>query len=195
MYFCSFAYEKKGYANIYTPVQNYLFLCRWLLAIAMQLRQLVTLQVVRIANAAHSESADKQAEESRFLGRQVHSFGLAEHQRPRSGGEYRSFDPGRHQLELWRRVQLFRAIFPRGGQSVQGAGNVVRNFFIQSVKIRDFFQEIDGHSLLLMKRIDVLTSLKLKLGPALKIYRHIVKLQVRRDDPKLYWLWIVSIFI
>ncbi|KAI4461363.1 polycomb group protein [Holotrichia oblita] len=49
-------------------------------------------------------------------------------------------------------------------------------------------QEIDGPSLLLMKRIDVLTSLKLKLGPALKIYRHVVKLQVRRDDPKLYWL-------
>lgn len=51
-----------------------------------------------------------------------------------------------------------------------------------------FLQEIDGRSLLLMKRIDVLTSLKLKLGPALKIYRHVVKLQVRRDDPKLYWL-------
>ncbi|RZC34820.1 histone acetyltransferase KAT6A [Asbolus verrucosus] len=49
-------------------------------------------------------------------------------------------------------------------------------------------QEIDGRSLLLMKRIDVLTNLKLKLGPALKIYKHVVKLQVRRDDPKLYWL-------
>ncbi|KAJ8938886.1 hypothetical protein NQ318_016090 [Aromia moschata] len=49
-------------------------------------------------------------------------------------------------------------------------------------------QEIDGRSLLLLKRIDVLTNLKLKLGPALKIYRHVVKLQVRRDDPKLYWL-------
>ncbi|KAK4875783.1 hypothetical protein RN001_012205 [Aquatica leii] len=49
-------------------------------------------------------------------------------------------------------------------------------------------QEIDGRSLLLMKRMDVLTSLKLKLGPALKIYRHVVKLQFRRDDPKLYWL-------
>ncbi|CAH0556071.1 unnamed protein product [Brassicogethes aeneus] len=49
-------------------------------------------------------------------------------------------------------------------------------------------QEIDGRSLLLLRRMDVLTQLKLKLGPALKIYRHVVKLQVRRDDPKLYWL-------
>ncbi|KAJ8918794.1 hypothetical protein NQ315_011078 [Exocentrus adspersus] len=49
-------------------------------------------------------------------------------------------------------------------------------------------QEIDGRSLLLLTRIDVLTNLNLKLGPALKIYRHVVKLQVRRDDPKLYWL-------
>ncbi|KAJ3643563.1 hypothetical protein Zmor_026265 [Zophobas morio] len=49
-------------------------------------------------------------------------------------------------------------------------------------------QEIDGRSLLLLRRIDVLTNLKLKLGPALKIYKHVVKLQVRRDDPKLYWL-------
>lgn len=50
------------------------------------------------------------------------------------------------------------------------------------------FQDIDGHSLLLMKRSDVLTGLDLLLGPALKIYRHVLKLQVRRDDPKLYWL-------
>ncbi|KAK9880062.1 hypothetical protein WA026_008576 [Henosepilachna vigintioctopunctata] len=49
-------------------------------------------------------------------------------------------------------------------------------------------QEIDGRSLLLLRRLDVLTNLKLKLGPALKIYKHVVKLQVRRDDPKLYWL-------
>lgn len=50
------------------------------------------------------------------------------------------------------------------------------------------FQEIDGRSLLLMKRADVINGLKLKLGPALKIYRQVVKLQLRRDDPKLYWL-------
>lgn len=49
-------------------------------------------------------------------------------------------------------------------------------------------QDIDGHSLLLMKRSDVLSGLDLLLGPALKIYRHVLKLQMRRDDPKLYWL-------
>ncbi|XP_033221931.1 uncharacterized protein LOC117176048 [Belonocnema kinseyi] len=49
-------------------------------------------------------------------------------------------------------------------------------------------QDIDGPSLLMMKRSDVLNGLDLLLGPALKIYRHVLKLQVRRDDPKLYWL-------
>lgn len=38
-------------------------------------------------------------------------------------------------------------------------------------------QEIDGPSLLLMRREDVLTALGLKLGPALKIYRKVVRLQ------------------
>ncbi|XP_074652689.1 histone acetyltransferase KAT6B-like [Tubulanus polymorphus] len=38
-------------------------------------------------------------------------------------------------------------------------------------------QEIDGKSLLLMQRNDVLTGLSMKLGPALKIYSHIHKLQ------------------
>uniref|UniRef100_A0A8C5QVL5 SAM domain-containing protein n=1 Tax=Leptobrachium leishanense TaxID=445787 RepID=A0A8C5QVL5_9ANUR len=36
-------------------------------------------------------------------------------------------------------------------------------------------QEIDGKSLLLMTRSDVLTGLSLKLGPALKIYEYHVK--------------------
>jgi len=40
-------------------------------------------------------------------------------------------------------------------------------------------QEIDGKSLLLMKRNDVLTGLSLKLGPALKIYYHVQRLQTR----------------
>jgi len=38
-------------------------------------------------------------------------------------------------------------------------------------------QEIDGKALLLMTRSDVLTGLSLKLGPALKIYAHIQRLQ------------------
>ncbi|GCB78159.1 hypothetical protein scyTo_0020074, partial [Scyliorhinus torazame] len=36
-------------------------------------------------------------------------------------------------------------------------------------------QEIDGKSLLLMKRNDVLTGLAIKLGPALKIYEYHIK--------------------
>ena len=39
------------------------------------------------------------------------------------------------------------------------------------------FQEIDGKSLLLMKRSDVLTGLSIKLGPALKIHSHVARLQ------------------
>lgn len=39
-------------------------------------------------------------------------------------------------------------------------------------------QEIDGKSLLLMKRSDVLTGLSLKLGPALKMYTHVQNLQL-----------------
>lgn len=38
-------------------------------------------------------------------------------------------------------------------------------------------QEIDGHSLLLLKRSDVLQGLSLRLGPALKIYNHVMRLQ------------------
>jgi len=49
------------------------------------------------------------------------------------------------------------------------------------------FQEIDGHALLMMSRKDVVCGLNLLLGPALKIYRHVLKLQFRRDDPELYW--------
>ena len=40
-----------------------------------------------------------------------------------------------------------------------------------------YFQEIDGPSLLLLKRSDVLQGLSLRLGPALKIYNHVMKLQ------------------
>jgi len=43
-------------------------------------------------------------------------------------------------------------------------------------------QEIDGRAMLLMSRNDCLTGLRIKLGPALKIYHmHIHKLQKRTD--------------
>ncbi|XP_068708295.1 probable G-protein coupled receptor 19 [Montipora foliosa] len=38
-------------------------------------------------------------------------------------------------------------------------------------------QEIDGKALLLMSRNDVLTGMSIKLGPALKIYVHVARLQ------------------
>jgi hypothetical protein len=43
------------------------------------------------------------------------------------------------------------------------------------------FQEMDGSCVLVLQRKDVLQGLGLKLGPALKIYRHIKRLQTRRD--------------
>ncbi|XP_055682183.1 polyhomeotic-like protein 2 [Lutzomyia longipalpis] len=48
-------------------------------------------------------------------------------------------------------------------------------------------QEIDGTSLVLMKRDDVVSGLKLKLGPAIRIYRHVLMLQKRSSDPRLPW--------
>jgi len=38
-------------------------------------------------------------------------------------------------------------------------------------------EEIDGRTLLLLRRSDVVSGLSLKLGPALKIFDHISKLQ------------------
>ncbi|CAI9721705.1 histone acetyltransferase KAT6B-like [Octopus vulgaris] len=49
-------------------------------------------------------------------------------------------------------------------------------FVTQAEAFRE--QEIDGKSLLLMKRSDVLTGLSLKLGPALKMYTHVQNLQL-----------------
>lgn len=43
-------------------------------------------------------------------------------------------------------------------------------------------QEIDGQSLLLLKRNDVLTGLSFKLGPALKIYKHVSRLQLYHTE-------------
>lgn len=48
-----------------------------------------------------------------------------------------------------------------------------------------FQQEIDGACLLLMKRMDVLTELGIKLGPAVKIYERIKRLQSRCSSPNL----------
>jgi len=71
----------------------------------------------------------------------------------------------------------------------------------QPVQLRDFFtkkgfsdalsavfleQDIDGRSLLLMHRNDVVSCLGLKLGPALKLFSCIKKLQTRRNFPDCF---------
>ncbi|XP_075167451.1 L(3)mbt interactor in ovarian somatic cells [Haematobia irritans] len=48
-------------------------------------------------------------------------------------------------------------------------------------------QEIDGRSLLLLKRSDIVKKLPLKLGPSLRIYSVILKIQSQLNDPTLGW--------
>lgn len=50
-------------------------------------------------------------------------------------------------------------------------------------------QEIDGKSLLLMQRSDVLTGLSIRLGPALKIYERHVKVLQRTHFLECEDLW------
>ncbi|GAB0094062.1 uncharacterized protein DMENIID0001_092830 [Sergentomyia squamirostris] len=83
---------------------------------------------------------------------------------------------------------------PFGDQLVPDASTwtaaEVYNYFLKHFpKEADVFreQEIDGASLVLMKRDDVVTGLKLKLGPAIRIYRHVIMLQKRSSDPRLAW--------
>lgn len=65
----------------------------------------------------------------------------------------------------------------------------VENFFLsigfvdQAPAFKE--QEIDGKSLLLLKRSDVLTGLSIKLGPALKIYNHVKRLQTGLSDENI----------
>lgn len=47
--------------------------------------------------------------------------------------------------------------------------------------------EIDGMSLLLLKRSDVIKKLPIKLGPSLRIYSLILKIQTQLNDPTLAW--------
>ena len=48
---------------------------------------------------------------------------------------------------------------------------------VQTNPLSLVFKEIDGKALLLMSRNDVLTGMSIKLGPALKIYVHVARLQ------------------
>ncbi|CAG2158716.1 unnamed protein product [Oppiella nova] len=65
--------------------------------------------------------------------------------------------------------------------SVEEVESFIRDAGFPSESLIFKEQEIDGRSLLLLRRMDVLTGLSLKLGPALKIYNHISRLQGR--DP------------
>lgn len=48
-------------------------------------------------------------------------------------------------------------------------------------------QDIDGQSLLLLKRSDVVNRLAIKLGPALRIYNLVLKIQSVSTDPTIGW--------
>jgi len=58
---------------------------------------------------------------------------------------------------------------------------LVQNGIKECVAKVFFDQEIDGASVLVLTRKDVLHSLGMKLGPALKVYQHIRRLQTRRQ--------------
>lgn len=65
-------------------------------------------------------------------------------------------------------------------------------FMYFTVKTPEYAQlfkdnQIDGDALLLIKREDVLNRFSLKLGPALRLYSHIVSLQYKNNNPILAW--------
>ena len=66
-----------------------------------------------------------------------------------------------------------KAILPR---SISEVGKNIKSRIINGILLI-IFQEIDGPSLLLMRREDVLSTLGIKLGPALKIYVKVKKIQ------------------
>ncbi|XP_016951636.1 histone-lysine N-methyltransferase 2D [Drosophila biarmipes] len=49
------------------------------------------------------------------------------------------------------------------------------------------YQDIDGASLLLLTRQDVMNGFGLKLGPALRVFELVMSLQSRSDDVRLAW--------
>ena len=92
-------------------------------------------------------------------------------------------------MSEWEPIQI-RDFFSEKGFSdalsnvfLQQVRNASSPFFTESVTKFPYFQEIDGRSLLLLHRSDVVSSLGLKLGPALKLFSFIKKLQTRRNFP------------
>ena len=107
-------------------------------------------------------------------------------------GEDYEVDPQIPDVSEWEPIQI-RDFFSEKGFSdalsnvfLQQVRNASSPFFTESVTKFWFFpnfQEIDGRSLLLLHRSDVVSSLGLKLGPALKLFSFIKKLQTRRNFP------------
>lgn len=62
-------------------------------------------------------------------------------------------------------------------------------FTVKTPEYAQLFKDnqIDGDALLLIKREDVLNRFSLKLGPALRVYSHIVALQYKNNNPILAW--------
>ncbi|XP_037936374.1 uncharacterized protein LOC119670257 [Teleopsis dalmanni] len=72
------------------------------------------------------------------------------------------------------------------GWTVEQVADYLTKYFPKEASVfRD--HEIDGASLLLLKRSDVIKKLPLKLGPSLRIYSLILKLQTKQNDPTLGW--------
>ena len=107
-------------------------------------------------------------------------------------GEDYEVDPQIPDVSEWEPIQI-RDFF-----SEKGFSDALSNVFLQQVRnasspffakrcnkilVFPYFQEIDGRSLLLLHRSDVVSSLGLKLGPALKLFSFIKKLQTRRNFP------------
>ncbi|ALC45830.1 CG2662, partial [Drosophila busckii] len=67
----------------------------------------------------------------------------------------------------------------------QVASFIAKTYPVEANALKEM--EIDGASLVLLTRQDVLTCFGLKLGPALRLYELILGLQSGRDDVTLAW--------
>jgi len=82
----------------------------------------------------------------------------------------------------WQDLPLDESIPDISGWSPARMSQYLVQNGIKDTAAKVFFdQEIDGASALVLQRQDVLKGLGLKLGPALKIFHHIKRLQTRRD--------------
>jgi len=82
----------------------------------------------------------------------------------------------------WKDLPVDESIPDISGWSAARMSQYLVQNGIKDTAAKVFFdQEIDGASALVLQRKDVLQGLGLKLGPALKIFQHIKRLQTRRN--------------